>query len=54
MYYLYSITMERKLIVVLCVMPLMATSTGVGDIQDPLVCNDMHLLEFRDIEEVTR
>lgn len=45
--------MERKMIIVLCVMVTVMTA-GAFDVHDPMVCNDMRLQEVRDIKEVTR
>lgn len=46
-------TMERKITVVLCVM-VTVMAAAAFDVHDPMVCNDMHLHEFRNIDEVTR
>lgn len=46
-------TMERTITVVLCVMVTVKTA-GAFDVHDPMVCNDMHLHEFRNIDKVTR
>lgn len=41
------------MIIVLCVM-VTVMDAGAFDVHDPMVCNDMRLREFRDINEVTR
>lgn len=45
--------MERKMIIVLCVMVTVMTA-GAFDVHDPMVCNDMHLREVSDFKKVTR